>query len=91
MKKFHGLKKCIVFTIRVTAVAFTLLYFLWVRFSSVSCVLVVFVQHCMVFKVHSYTFLCNSHKPRQFLTPVTYEKNETGVNKKLLFSVGADI
>lgn len=71
--------------------SFYFVIFLWVRFSSVSCVLVVFVQHCMVFKVHSYTFLCNSHKSRKFSTPVTYEKNEPGVNKKLLFSVGADI
>ena len=52
--------------------------------------LVVFAQHCMVFKVDSYSFLCNSHNPRNFL-PVTYEGTESGVNKKILVSVGAEI
>lgn len=53
-------------------------------------ILAVFAQHCMVFKVHSSTFSCNSLNPRKFSPPTTYEETEAGVKEKLLVSVGAE-
>lgn len=48
-------------------------------------ILVMFAS--MVFKVHSYTFLHNSHNSRRFSLPAMCEETETGVNKLILLSV----